>query len=238
DHALGITRLNVMMGLAGLYLIRDSAELALNLPSGEYEIPLVVLDRAFHADGSIRYPEEFHDHFFGEKILVNGKVWPYHHVKQGQYRLRLVNGSNSRAYTLHLSGGLTFTQIGSDLGLLDMPVVLDSITMLPGERYDVVVDFSGLPAGTEIFLSNSAPAPFPGFPGVGVVPEVMKFIVDGLSGFSLELPDTLVAIEPLLPGTADEERLFELLTATAPACGEHIHPIWTINGLLWDDITE
>jgi len=238
DHALGITRLNVMMGLAGIYLLRDSAELMLDLPSGEYELPLVIQDRSIYPDGRLRYHETFHDHFFGEKILVNGKVWPYHNVKQGKYRLRLLNGSNSRAYTLHLSEGLPFVQIGGDLGLLESPVILDSITLLPGERYDVIVDFAGVPAGTSIFLSNSAPAPYPGFPGVGVVPEVMKFNVTAAAGYTGPIPDTLVAVPPLLATNADEERLFELLTMTAPPCGEHSHPMWTINGLMWDDITE
>ncbi|HXR79605.1 MAG TPA: multicopper oxidase domain-containing protein, partial [Saprospiraceae bacterium] len=184
DHALGITRLNVMMGLAGLYYLRDNNELALNLPSGEYEIPLVIQDKTFHADGSISYHENFEDHFFGDKILVNGKVWPYLNVKKGKYRFRVLNGSNSRAYTLKFSNGSSFTQIGSDLGFLETPVVLDSLTLLPGERYDIVVDFSSYPTGTEIILTNSAPAPFPGFPGVGVIPDVMKFKVQSSAGYT------------------------------------------------------
>lgn len=238
DHALGITRLNVMMGLAGLYNLRDSNELALNLPSGEYEIPLVIQDKTFHADGSIAYHEHFEDHFFGDKLLVNGKVWPYLNVKKGKYRFRVVNGSNSRAYTLTLSNGASFTQIGSDLGFLETPVVLNSITLLPGERYDVVVDFSSYPTGTEIILENSAPAPYPGFSGVGVIPNVMKFIVQATAGYMATLPDTLATIEDLLPANADEERVFELVTMASPPCGGHSQPMWTINGLMWDDISE
>lgn len=238
DHALGITRLNVMMGLAGLYNLRDSNELSLNLPSGEYEIPLVIQDKSFLADGSLVYHEDFEDHFFGDKLLVNGKVWPYLNVKKGKYRFRILNGSNSRAYTLALSNGASFTQIASDLGFLEIPVVLNSLTLLPGERYDIVVDFSSYATGTEIILQNSAPAPFPGFPGVGVIPNVMKFIVQAPAGVTGPVPDTLAVIEDLLPANADEERVFELLTIAAPPCGEHNNPIWTINGMMWDDITE
>ncbi|HEY3387655.1 MAG TPA: multicopper oxidase domain-containing protein, partial [Saprospiraceae bacterium] len=238
DHALGITRLNVMMGLAGLYMLRDSDELALALPSGEFEIPLVIQDKSFNADGSIQYHEMFNDHFFGNVLMVNGKVWPYLNVKKGKYRFRVVNGSNSRAYTLALSNGATFTQIGSELGLLETPVLLDSLTILPGERYDLIVDFSAYSTGTEIVLTNSAPAPYPGFAGVGVIPNVMKFIVQGLSGYTQTLPTTLNDIEELLPGNADKERLFELMTMPSPPCGEHSHTMWTINGLTWDDITE
>jgi len=238
DHALGITRLNVMMGLAGLYYLRDNNELALNLPSGEYEIPLVIQDKTFHADGSISYHENFEDHFFGDKILVNGKVWPYLNVKKGKYRFRVLNGSNSRAYTLKFSNGSSFTQIGSDLGFLQTPVVLDSLTLLPGERYDIVVDFSSYPTGTEIILTNSAPAPFPGFPGVGVIPDVMKFKVQSSVGYTAALPGTLVPVEQLLPANADESRNFELMSMASPPCGEHSHTMWSINGLMWDDITE
>jgi spore coat protein A len=238
DHALGITRLNVMMGMAGLYMLRDSNELSLDLPSGEFEVPLVIQDKSFNGDGSIQYPEMFHDHFFGNVLMVNGKVWPYLNVKQGKYRFRVINGSNSRAYTLALSNGSSFLQIGSELGLLETPVVLDSLTFLPGERYDLVVDFAAYPAGTEIILTNSAPAPFPGFPGVGVIPNVMKFIVQGAAGHTAAIPDTLSVIEELLPVNADEERLFELMTMAAPPCGGHTHTMWTINGLMWDDITE
>jgi len=238
DHALGITRLNVLMGLAGFYLIRDSVETSLNLPSGAYEIPLVIQDRSFNADGSFQYPETLHDHFFGNTIVVNGKVWPYLNVRQGKYRFRLLNGSNSRAYTLQLSNGGTFALIGAELGLLNTPVFLDSLTMLPGERYDVIIDFAPYPDGTEILLTNSAPAPFPGFPGVGVVPEVMKFIVLDSTGYTAPIPDTLAYVEELQEVNSERERLFNLYTTSAPPCNGQTHQMWTINGMMWGDITE
>jgi spore coat protein A len=114
DHALGITRLNVMMGLAGFYLLFDPAEASLNLPSGEFEIGLAIQDRSFHSDGSLKYPEMWMDHFFGDFVLVNGKVWPYLNVKQGKYRFRMLEGSNSRSYVLSLSNGAPFTVIGTE----------------------------------------------------------------------------------------------------------------------------
>ncbi|TPW11038.1 MAG: hypothetical protein FD129_1765, partial [bacterium] len=156
DHALGITRLNVMMGLAGGYLIRDPEENALNLPSGAYEVPLVIQDRSFHPDGTLKYPATWQDHFFGDMAVVNGMIWPYFNVDRATYRFRLLEGSNSRAYTLSLSNGLPFTVIGGDGGLLAKPVVRSSVTMTPGERLDVLVDFSSVAPGTEIRLLNSA----------------------------------------------------------------------------------
>ena len=96
DHALGITRLNVYLGLAGFYLLRDDVESQLGLPSGEFEVPLAIMDRSVNADGSLRYPELWQDHFFGHHILVNGRIWPFHEVKAGKYRFRFLNGSKKR----------------------------------------------------------------------------------------------------------------------------------------------
>lgn len=238
DHALGITRLNVMMGMAGFYLIRDDEEDALELPAGEYEIAMAIQDRSFNADGSLRYPEMWHEHFFGDVVLVNGKVWPWLAVDRGKYRFRIVNGSNSRAYTLALSNGATFWQIGTDLGLLEAPVALTQVTLLPGERADVIMDFAPYGAGTELVLTNSAPAPFPGFPGVGVIPDVMKFIVGADAGHTAPLPGALVTVPPLHEEDAVIERVLDLRTAPNVHCPEHHDQVWTIDGLMWHDITE
>ena len=238
DHALGITRLNVMMGLAGFYLLQDSLEVALDLPEGEYDIGLAIQDRAFHSDGSLKYPAMWEEHFFGDKILVNGKVWPYLNVKRGKYRFRVLGGSNSRSYTLSLSNNAPFHVIGNEGGLLPAPIVRNALTITPGERYDVVIDFASYAPGTEIILMNSAPAPFPGAPGVGVIPEVMKFIVTSATGHTNPLPATLLPLEQLEESDAVEHRQLTLQKITGPlGCGHS--SIWTINGLRFhDDITE
>jgi FtsP/CotA-like multicopper oxidase with cupredoxin domain len=246
DHALGITRLNVMMGLAGLYNLRDSDELALNLPSGEFEVPLVIQDKSFNADGTMRYPVHFEDHFFGDVLMVNGKVWPFFNVKQGKYRFRVVNGSNSRSYVLALSNGAHFHQIGSELGFLSEPVMLQELPIHPGERYDIVIDFSSYTPGTEIILTNSASAPFSALPGIGVIPNVMKFIVQPQSGFTAPIPQTLVYMPPVDTTLAATERIFELVLIPDHGCesegghegGHGSGLMWAINGLMWDDITE
>jgi spore coat protein A len=238
DHALGLTRLNVYMGMAGFYLLRDANEDALNLPRGEFEIPLVIQDRSFMQDGRLMYHDEWHEHFFGDFILVNGKVWPFLNVAQGKYRFRILNGSNSRAYTLSLSNGRVFTQIGSDGGLLTFPANTSVLTLLPGERADVIVDFAGLSPGTEVLMTNSAPAPFPGTAGVGVVPNVMKFIVTAQPGDTDAVPSPLSTITPILASTALRERTFRLRTLPLPHCGMEVHDTWLINDLLWDDIVE
>ncbi len=237
DHALGITRLNVYMGLAGGYLIRDSQEEALGLPSGEFEVPLVIQDRSFNPDGSLKYHDMWMDHFFGDFMVVNGKVMPYLNVKQGKYRFRVVEGCNSRTLTLGLSNGASFQVIGSDSGILPAPVTMSSITLSPGERSDIIIDFAGYAPGTEIILTNSAPAPFPGTPGVGVLPQVMKFVVQGQAGHTAAVPASLVPVTPLDPADAVIERTLTLRRSPTPDCG-HDTGMWMIDDKMWHDITE
>ncbi|MBX3407133.1 MAG: multicopper oxidase domain-containing protein [Phycisphaeraceae bacterium] len=238
DHALGITRLNVMMGLAGFYILRDDEESALGLPAGEFEVALAIQDRSFNPDGSLRYPEMWHDHFFGDVALVNGKVWPYMHVKRGKYRFRLLNGSNSRAYDLSLSNDATMLQIGTDLGLMAAPVASQSLVLVPGERAEVIIDFADFAPGTEIILNNSAPSPFP-FGGAGPdIPQIMKFIVGAEAGHTDPVPGQLVAVPTIAESEAILQRDFDLRQVPNTHCAGHHDGLWTINGLMWDDITE
>jgi spore coat protein A len=236
DHALGVTRLNVYMGLAGMYLIRDAAETGLNLPRGPFEIPLVIQDRSFKADGSLEYPEAWEEEFFGQTVLVNGKVWPYLDVQPRKYRFRILNGSNSRTYILALDSGRPFYQIGTDGGLLEKPVELAQLALTAGERADVIVDFAK--AEGEVHLVNSAPAPFPGPAGKGVIREVMQFRVRGPATDGSSLPATLRQLSRLREDAAVQHRKFDLaMVDESPKCTEPGFR-WLINRLGWDDITE
>jgi len=183
DHAWGITRLNVYAGLAGYYIIRDPGHEPAGLPGGAYEIPLAIQDRMFTSEGQLLYPSEgetpehpiWVPEFFGNVVLVNGKVWPYLDVEPRKYRFRILDGSNARFYSLALadratgSPGPAFQQIGSDGGYLAAPVVLNApnnpnsprLVLAPGERADVIIDFAGYAPGTEFVLKNTAKAPFP-----------------------------------------------------------------------------
>jgi FtsP/CotA-like multicopper oxidase with cupredoxin domain len=174
DHALGITRLNVLMGLAGFYLLRDLDNpldaTGSILPKNQYEIPLVIQDRSFNTNGSFNFPTigdnpDIHPYwqpeFFGDVIMVNGKVWPNLNVEKRQYRFRVLNGSNARFYELGFSNNMEFIQIGSDGGYLPHPVHLNSLLLAPAERADILVDFSCIESGTKIILENTANAPFP-----------------------------------------------------------------------------
>lgn len=148
DHALGLTRLNVLSGLAGFYIIRNASDpVEKLLPNGEYEMPLAIQDRSFLTDGSLYYPTEgvkptvhpyWQSSFLGNTILVNGEAWPNMNVKQGQYRFRILDGSNSRFYQMSFSNGMSFTQIGTDGGFLKAPVQLTSKLIAPAERIDIL----------------------------------------------------------------------------------------------------
>jgi spore coat protein A len=236
DHAMGVTRLDVMMGMAGYYVLRDDAEAALGLPSGEYDVPLAVQDRTFLPDGSLFYPANWQEEFYGNTILVNGKVWPYLNVKRAAYRFRLLNGSTSRTYKLSLDPFLPMVQIAGDGGLLRSGVARDSVLIGPGERAEVVVDFGAPGADRSYTLVNQAPAPYPNGDDQYAITNVMKFVVGAEIGPGKAFP---VYLRPdpgeLDPGAARLTRDI-VLQRSGDGCGGGT---WLINGLGYHDpITE
>ncbi|MEV5434352.1 O-aminophenol oxidase PhsA [Streptomyces sp. NPDC052701] len=193
DHAMNITRWNVMTGLYGTYLVRDDEEDALHLPGGRREIPLLLADRNLDTDEDGRLngrllhktvivqeknPETGKPvslPFTGPYTTVNGRIWPYADVDDAWYRFRLVNASNARIYQLVLVDeddnpvpGVVH-QIGSDGGLLPRPVPvgfdgeLPALTAAPAERFDLLVDFRGL-AGRRLRLVDKGRNQPPGVP--------------------------------------------------------------------------
>ncbi len=159
DHAMGINRLNIYAGLFGSFLIRDQHEDALNLPSSKYEIPLVLYDRMLDPHGQLYYPvsddpkSPWIPEFFGDIMLVNGKVTPFLEVEPRKYRFRLLNAANARFFHLSLGDEIPFHQIGTDQGLLTAPVPLTSFLIAPAERADLIIDFSQH-RGEEIVLHS------------------------------------------------------------------------------------
>jgi len=256
DHALGITRLNVYSGMAGFYLIADSEDTlgpdnAFGFPSGQYEIGMAIQDRQFNPDGSLFYNARLEDAFTGDKLLVNGKVWPYLMVDRGLYRFRILNGSQSREYDLRLECSNcpvgvpdpTFTLVGTDLGLITAPIDLgNSIgTQAPAERMDVIVDFSSFPAGTEIILRNDDMTQPP-------LPNVMKFIVTDQPGHPGPISSTLRQVTPL--SNPDNTRYFNLAKVPTPCSNDPGRTVneWLVQSLdgpggnvmaeHWDDLYE
>ncbi len=211
DHALGVTRLNVYAGLAGAWFVRDNNELSMNLPSGNYERELVIQDKSFTYDGQLFFPSDpmnptlpnpsIMPEFFGDYMMVNGKVWPALDVAPGKYRFRVYCATDSRFILLKLSNGASFQQIGTDAGLLNSPVTLTQLLLGPGERADIIIDFTGK-SGQQIVLQNIGPdAPFQGFEATGSViggpadpattGQVMMFRVNQPNGPAFTVPNSL-----------------------------------------------
>jgi spore coat protein A len=186
DHAMGLNRLNIYAGLYGMFLIRDRAEEALGLPSGNDEVPLLFCDRNFTADGQLFYPDsgiEGHPwvpEFLADAILINGKIRPYFEVEPRLYRFRVANVANSRFFALSLARQMGFHQIGSDQGLLAAPVPLTRLTLAPAERADLLIDFSRL-AGQKLHLLNGAL-------------EVLEFRVAGGAPVTAAVPANLRSV--------------------------------------------
>jgi FtsP/CotA-like multicopper oxidase with cupredoxin domain len=240
DHRMDFTAPAVYRGLAGFHIVRDDEEDALALPRGERELPLMICDRAFADDGSFAYPgldqgmrslpgveDEWMEGVLGDVVLVNGAPWPVHEVDAARYRLRLLNASNARRYRIALTvpgaPAVPLVQIGSDGGLLAAPVTHEAIEMSPGERFDVVVDFSALPVGTEVTMVNGLD---PGRAG-----DVMRFRVVRRAADESRVPERLADVEPLVAAGAPQ-RTFQF---TRGAVGDHRG--WTINGASFDPNT-
>eukprot|EP00457_Paulinella_chromatophora_P002564 gb/GEZN01002569.1/.p1 GENE.gb/GEZN01002569.1/~~gb/GEZN01002569.1/.p1 ORF type:complete len:719 (+),score=97.26 gb/GEZN01002569.1/:289-2157(+) len=211
DHAMGITRLNVYMGLVGLYLIEDNEKSQMGLPSGDYDIPLAFQDFKFELkDGKAERfytfneqdsccralpPNGIEAEVYGDIMTVNGKVWPKKKVLPTMYRFRLLNGCDSRYLRIAFwspkgRAFLPFFVVGSDQSLLMSPVLVKDLLVGPGERYEIVVDFKGF-AGESLILTNSEPT------AVGPVKwdidgQWMRFDVEEgkrSSGYSDKKPD-------------------------------------------------
>ncbi len=238
DHAIGITRLNVYAGLAGFYIIRDRLEPRLNLPSGEYEIPLMIQDKSFNSDGSLFYPSQppfptpvnpsVVPAFLGNTIVVNGKVWPHFKVEPRKYRFRILNASNTRSYTLKLSNDQSFYQIGTDGGLMSHPVELKSLNLDPAERADIIIDFSKN-YKESITLINDVQDPN--------TSRVMEFrvMVPLKCKDTSEIPEDLYHVEPIMPEMATRSR-FLTLDASTDRFGR---PLLLLNNRMWHDpVTE
>ena len=154
DHVHHVSAEQIYRGLAAFYLLHDDMEEDLDLPRGRHELPLMIQDKSFNQDGSLRYARDVNNGFLGDTILVNGAVAPRVAVERRRYRLRFLNASNARQYELSLSDGSSMTQIASDGGLLPRGLPRTSITMGPAERVDVVVDFARARPGAQIVLRN------------------------------------------------------------------------------------
>lgn len=227
DHAIDVTGRHIYMGLAGFYLISDSFEDSLPLPKGDNDVALLIQDRLFNSDGSLNYPltdNTIRTGVTGDTLLVNGAIQPYFEVGRRKVRFRILNGSNARVYRLSLNTGDSMTQIGSDGGLLPNPASRRAISLAPGERIEVVIDFSRYPVGASVVLKNEDGTESP------ALPDLMRFDVARDEVDDSSIPAVLRPMTRLAESSASVTRTFTLNQTFQSGRSD----IWTINGQLYD----
>ena len=236
-HPHGMTGPQVYGGLAGLFLVSDDEEKAAGLPAGEYDIPLVIQDRAFNNNNQLVYLSGHHmeqmNGFLGDWIMVNGKPDFTLPVATRAYRLRLLNGSNSRIYKLAWQDGSPLTVIGTDGGLLEKPVYRRLVMLGPGERVELWADFSKHSVGAETALMSK---PFDGgmlrhgmMGSDGVLPNGAGFTIFKVKVIRRE-KETLTLSQKL--STIKRKRSTDAINADYPKRFHLLmrHMAWTING--------
>ena len=157
SHAHGVTARQVYSGLAGLIIVSDDEEQALNLPKGKYDLPIVIQDRSFDQKNQLKYSNHMMQKmqgFLGDQIMINGQPNYTLSVENRSYRLRFLNGSNSRIYKLAWDDGSPITVIGTDGGLIEKPEMMPYVMLAPAERRELWVDFSDKSIGTELILRS------------------------------------------------------------------------------------
>ena len=247
DHRMDVTGRNNWYGLQGMFITDDPAEQRFRLPTGDFDLPLLVADRNFDASGQLTDPfpkptdpqtvtTGFNgpyappgDATTGTHTLVNGVFQPYAKVGTHRYRLRLLNASSFSTYDFHFSDNRPMVQIGNGSALLPAPVSRTDLLLGPAERADVVVDF-GADLGKEVVLESVARVDGrPGGMGSPITP-VMQFRVTSKVADTTAVPAALVPLPPL-PVPALPTMTWALALAADPA---RMGTVWTINGKPYD----
>lgn len=231
DHAIDHTAENAYFGQAGVYILHDAAEDDLKLPSGEYDIPLVLSAKQYNNDGTLYSPAKETTSLYGDVIHVNGQPWPYLKVEPRKYRFRFLDAAISRSFFLYFERDqatgkkLEFNVIASDGGLLGSPQKVNDMYISMAERYEVVFDFSKY-KGENVTLRNTRG--FAADVDYLHTDKVMKFIVgDDTVDDKSEVPNTLRAI-PYPPDSSVVDHHFAFQNSNGQ---------WNINGVTFSDPT-
>jgi spore coat protein A len=246
DHAMGTTGRNVAAGLVGTYLIHDDYERSLGLPTGEYDIPLMLQAHSLDDNGMLKYASDVNLEMYGNSVSVNGKLWPYLNVEPRKYRFRMINGSNARSYAMKLlnnddqSDGPAIYQIGSDSGFLEKPVPFNipndvtspRLVLSPGERADVIVDFSQA-AGKTFLLHNTSRDPGD---GEIAMPGIMLFKVQAavVGADRSQIPAQMQPIPRIAESEAKVSRRI-VLGQSHDSAGDQM---LSLNNKTWNDPVE
>lgn len=241
-HTDRLTGKQVYLGLAGFFIVEDPSERYLGLPHGDHDLPLLIQDKRIMDGMGLDYmPEEMDvmTGFLGNTVFVNNTPEPWLSVDRGLYRLRLLNGSNARVFRIGFPDDRPFHLIANDAGLLPAPIEVATIMLAPGQRAEILVDFSSLNVGDSLVLMSH---PFEGgghggemiaanmdggmeMPPQGAEIELLTFYVDREAVGRGAVPARLARFKPHDPAMARRTRVFELSVEGM------FHPI---NGALFD----
>jgi len=244
DHCHDFTAQNVYRGNMGLYYQftefdsgdeNDPNPVAWRLPSGDFDVPLVIHDRLFGPDGKGYYDMFNLDGAIGDKMTVNGKVEPFMRVAPRKYRFRILNMGPSRFYNLFLSNGAQMVQLSHDGNFLPRPLTVKNIRFTVASRVDVIIDFSKMPATTrELFIVNCCEQKDGRGPTGKTLPlalgtKVLKFVIDrtmDTKGDPSRIPTKLLDLPPAPRAEAVTERTF---------IWDRNNGGWSVNGKQFDD---
>ena len=205
DHSMHETGRNVYNGLAGFYLLDDDSEASRILPRGDFDVPLMITDRYFNADGSLNFPfqdgEDFQDGLEGDVMIVNGAVQPRFGVGTRRYRLRLLNACSARVLELSFDNRMPFQIVATEGGFVQAPITVTSVVISPAERYEIIVDFAAVALNKSIVLRNRL--------GSGRTSSVMRFDVVRQTADDSSVPARLRTIERIPTAEAVVTRRFE-----------------------------
>jgi FtsP/CotA-like multicopper oxidase with cupredoxin domain len=229
SHADMLTSEHVFKGFAGFFIVDDPAEIPLGLPRGNFDVPLCIQDRRAADIPQFNYNPAMNDvmnGFLCDTPLINGTPDAYFEVSKTLYRFRLLNGSNARIYKIALSDGRPFHIIATDGGLKDTAVQVTSFMLSPGERTDILVDFSSYTLGQNVFL-KSLPftAPGSGTYVQGTEMNLLRFDITGSASSGGIVPASLPPINYYNPADVTAVRNF---TLTMNGSSMNMH---RINGL-------
>jgi spore coat protein A, manganese oxidase len=245
DHGVHRTALNDFMGLSAMYIVEDPDEATRGLPTkyGIDDFPLVLTDKIFDRNQQMLFDEALveNEGLHGDVILVNGVPWPVMTVERKAYRFRCLNGGISRAYNLFLTGPnnvpINLNVIGTDGGLLEKVAPTKRLRIGVAERYEVIIDFSQLPAG-QYELRNAGLKNHPDYLHTG---KVMKFVVPSTPATTPSSYNPAVLNALRSDGFNYQSRINALLAYAGGIANiperlmqfERRNGMWTINGNTW-----
>ena len=238
DHNHHVTAQNVYSGLAGFYTMADRFEEA-QLPQGEYDVPVMLSDAAFNADGSLGYNDNFLKGLWGDIIMVNGVPWPTMRVKRRVYRFRFLVASISRSYRPALSTGDPVHIVATDAGMVPIVQAVSSWRQGTAERYEVLIDFRKYRVGQSLHLRNLSNKNNIDYPNTN---KIMQFqVVDSAPDqhSNYAIPVTLEdggALNPLQGGIATMKLTPEMAVTKRTLKLERSKGEWRINDKTWADV--